>query len=244
MDDFTIEIARTPFAIRPAFGSTREYFKNYCTEKAPVFPVEITQEEREQEQTLLDLEADAEGLRRRSFTPPFLERTAIQRKIAGFLLKQDILLFHGSTIAVDGRCYLFTAKCGVGKSTHTRLWREHFGAQAVMVNDDRAFLQLTEEGVLAYGSPWSGKHGLDTNLCTPLAGICILERGTENHIAPASGEECLPRLLEQVFVPTGECSQTLECLTSRLAQTVPLWRMSCTKSPEAAMMAYEAMSLV
>lgn len=242
MDTFSIEIAQTSFAIHPNFSSTREYFKNYCTDKAPSLSVEISPEERVQEQTLLDMEADAEGLRRRTFTPPFLERSALQRKIAASLLSQGILLLHGSTVAVDGRCYLFTANCGVGKSTHTRLWRQHFGNRAVMVNDDRAFLRLTNHGVLAYGSPWSGKHGLDTNLCVPLAGICILERGLENRIQPIARETVLPFLLEQVFVPTVDYAQVLSELTAHLAQDVPLWRMACTKSPDAAVIAYEAMS--
>ncbi|MDD7517902.1 hypothetical protein [Ruminococcus flavefaciens] len=39
----------------------------------------------------------------------------------------DTVLFHGSVIAVDGHGFLFTAKSGTGKSTHTRLWREYFG---------------------------------------------------------------------------------------------------------------------
>lgn len=242
MDDFTIEIAQTSFAIHPAFGSTREYLKVYLTDSPPVITLEITPEEREQEQALLDLEADTEGLRRRVFTPPFLERTAIQRKVADFLRNQNVLLLHGSTIAVDGRGYLFTAKCGVGKSTHTRLWRNYFGERAVTVNDDRAFLQLTEDGVLAYGSPWSGKHGLDSNVCVPLAGICILERGAENQIHPASVEDTLAPLMEQIFIPTDGSYPQLLHMTAKLAHAVPLWRMACTKDPEAAVMAYEAMS--
>lgn len=49
------------------------------------------------------------------------------RKIAEKLVQYDVMLFHGSAVAVDGIGYLFTAKSGTGKSTHTRLWREYFG---------------------------------------------------------------------------------------------------------------------
>jgi serine kinase of HPr protein (carbohydrate metabolism regulator) len=56
----------------------------------------------------------------------------------------DTFLFHGSAIAVDGVGYLFTAKSGTGKSTHARLWRELLGARAVMVNDDKPLLRVTE----------------------------------------------------------------------------------------------------
>ena len=141
-------------------------------------------------------------------------------------------------MAVDGKAYLFTAPCGTGKSTHTRLWRELFGDRAAMVNDDKPFLQLTPNGVLAYGSPWSGKHGLDTNICVPLKEICILERGAENRICPITAEEAMPMLLRQSHCPEGaDLSRLLEMLTRQ----VPLWHMQCTKDISAAEIAYHAM---
>ena len=59
-----------------------------------------------------------------------VDGTVIQEKIAGQLLERDTLLLHGSTVAVDGQAYLFTAPCHTGKSTHTRLWRKLFGDRA------------------------------------------------------------------------------------------------------------------
>ena len=43
----------------------------------------------------------------------------------------DTILFHDS--AIDGEGYLFTAKSGTGKSTHTRLWREILANREAMV---------------------------------------------------------------------------------------------------------------
>ena len=166
-----------------------------------------------------------------------VDGTVIQEKIAGQLLERDTLLLHGSTVAVDGQAYLFTAPCGTGKSTHTRLWRELFGERAVMVNDDKAFLQLRPDGVWAYGSPWTGKHGIGTNLSAPLKGICFLQRGTENRIQKANSQKWLAELIHQCFLP----EERYLPLVSQLAQSVPLWEMTCTKDPQAAAIAYEAM---
>ena len=95
-----------------------------------------------------------------------------------------------------------------------------------------------------YGAPWSGKHGLDTNVAVPLKGICILERGSENRIMPISSDEALPMLLHQSQPPLEKCLQnTFNQLVSDLAGIVPLWRMECTKDPAAATIAHEAMSL-
>ena len=143
MATFCIKIAGCIAQVHSLFDSTRDYCKSYLTDEVPVFSVAVSREDLALEQRLLDEEADEEGLRRRVFTDPFLERTAIQRKIAENLLLHNVLLIHGSAIAVDGKGYLFTAKTGTGKSTHTRLWRQVFGSRAVMINDDKPFLQFT-----------------------------------------------------------------------------------------------------
>ena len=238
VEAFVMEVAGLATHVQPMFFSTREYCRPYLTERQPEFFVEVTGEDLIRQQTILDEEADREGLRRRKFTDPFLERTVIQEKIAEELLKRDTLLLHGSTVSVDGQAYLFTAPCGTGKSTHTRLWRELFGERAVMVNDDKAFLELCQDGVWAHGSPWTGKHGIGTNISVPLKGICFLQRGTENRIQKAQPEKWLSELIHQSFLP----EQRYAALVSQLAKKIPLWEMSCTKDPQAACIAYEAMS--
>ena len=152
------------------------------------------------------------------------------------------MLFHGSAVAVDGEGYLFTAHSGTGKSTHTRLWKQLFGDRAVMVNDDKPFLELRQEEVWLHGSPWSGKHGLDANICVPLTGLCILERGKENHIRAATIQEVLPMLQKQAYRPLdAEKESQFLALTDRLAGLAPLWKLACTKDPQAAQLAHETM---
>ena len=243
MAEFTIEIAGLRAAVSSLFDSTRDYCRNYLTEGAPEISVVVTREDLAFEQDFLLQEAREEGIRPRIFSDPFLERAAIQRKLAEALFDRGTLMLHGSTVAVDGRAYLFTAKCGTGKSTHTRLWREVFGSRAVMVNDDKPFLVVGEQEVLACGSPWSGKHGLDNNITLPLGGICILHRGPENRIRPIPPEEALPMLRHQGYVPLAreKYADYLE-LTEKLAKTVPLWQMECNKNAEAAEVAHGAMS--
>ena len=235
-----MEVAGLAAHVQPIFVTTREYCRSYLTDRQPEFFVEVTGEDLIHQQSALDREADEEGLRRRKFTDPFLERTVIQEKIAAKLLERDTLLLHGSTVAVDGQAYLFTAPCGTGKSTHTRLWREQFGDRAVMVNDDKAFLQLRPEGVWAYGSPWTGKHGIGTNISVPLKGICFLQRGSENRIQKAQPQEWLPELIHQCFLP----EERYAPLVSQLAQRIPLWEMTCTKDTQSAAVAFNAMSSV
>ena len=245
MAEFKIKIAGTAFAVISLFDSTKDYCRQYLTEEPADYSLEVFPEDLVAEQAYLDEEAREEGMKRRKFTDPFLERTVIQRKVAACLLEKDVLLFHGSGIAVDGKGYLFTAACGTGKSTHTRFWRETFGDRTVMVNDDKPFLEITENGASMYGAPWSGKHGLDTNVCVPLQGLCILTRGAENRIFPMTPEEALPMLEHQscggedpALVPV------IRNLAQQLSRKVPLWQMQCTKNPAAALVSFEAMSRI
>lgn len=243
MAQFLMEIAGLTGQVESLFESTRDYCRKYLSEGEPDFTVPVSREDLAFEQEALRQEALEEGIKVRVFTDPFLERTAIQRKFAEYLFDRDVLMTHGSTVAVDGNAFLFTAKCGTGKSTHTRLWRQVFGDRAVMVNDDKPFLKLTETGVLACGSPWSGKHGLDTNITVPLQGICILERGKENQIHRISSEEALPMLLHQSYCPLApEKRIRFEEQVRLLAETVPLWHMYCNMDPSAAEVSHQAMS--
>lgn len=242
MEAFTMEIAGLVVCVQPLFQSTKEYCRPYLTDKEPEFFVNVTPEDLAFEQRMLEQEAIEEGLKIRKFTDPFLERTAIQRKVADHLLERNTLMLHGSTVAVDGKAYLFTAPCGTGKSTHTRLWRELFGQRAVMVNDDKPFLRLTSHGVLAYGSPWSGKHGLATNICVPLQGICLLHRGAENRIHRIEAKDIVAELFHQAHMPVDAVlAEKTRALVERLTQIVPLWEMDCNKEIDAAQVAYDAM---
>ena len=235
-----MKVAGAAAEVHSLFDSTRDYCKDYLTEDAPEFTITITPENLAFEQADLLAEAKAEGMKPRKFTDPFLERAAIQRAFAEFLLNRNILLFHGSTVALDGFAYLFTAKCGTGKSTHTRLWREVF-PNAQMVNDDKPFLELTEDGIIAHGSPWSGKHGLSENISVPLKGICILHRGPENKIVPTTAQDSMEMLLAQGCCPSESQEKFLK-LIHQLGQTVPLWSMECTKDRSAAQVSHTAMS--
>ena len=242
MEAFTMEIAGAVVCVQPLFQSTREYCRPYLTDKEPEYFVTVTQEDLASEQMLLDREAVEEGLKFRKFKEPFLERSTIQRKVADYLVERNTLMLHGSTVAVDGGAYLFTAPCGTGKSTHTRLWREVFGDRAVMVNDDKPFLEITFDQVLAYGSPWSGKHGLATNVCVPLKGICLLHRGTENLIHRVEAKSLIDILYHQAHTPDNELTaKKVVSLVNTLAQMVPVWEMYCNKELDAAKVAYSAM---
>ena len=187
-------------------------------------------------------EKELEGQTNYTPTDAYLETLAVYRKIAEKMPDYDTILMHGSCISVDGSAYLFTAKSGTGKSTHTKLWRELLGSRAVMVNDDKPLIRITRDGVIVYGTPWNGKHRLGENIAVPLKAICILKRAEENTIYPISAIEAYPMLLQQVYRPLDAAAmqKTLK-LIDGMTQHVSFWELGCNMSLEAAQTAYQAM---
>ena len=242
MTDFTMRIAGRVAAVSAIYESTRSYCADYLCEDAADFEICITPSDIAFEREKSEQEDIREGKPRRSFADAYLETIAVQRRLAEHLFQADTLLFHGSVVEVDGEAFLFTAKSGTGKSTHTMLWRTAFGDRARMINDDKPFLQVREADVIACGSPWMGKHGLGGNVCAPLRAICILTRGTKNSIRPISPSEAVPMLLQQSNRPMDKrLMPRYLALLDALSARVAFYQMACTMEPEAAIMAYEAM---
>ncbi|MBE6960615.1 MAG: hypothetical protein E7448_07860 [Ruminococcaceae bacterium] len=243
MIDYKVKLAGVVAEVHGMFATTKEFCRAYLTEETPRFSIIISPEDIDFEREKSIREAQLENLPVPNFDDAYLEMTAVQRKITECLFEHDVLLFHGSVVAVDGQAYLFTAKSGTGKSTHTRFWRETFGDRAVMVNDDKPFLRLTGDGVVACGSPWNGKHHLGNNLCVPLKAICVLERGEENQIQPISGKNAAMILFQQSNRPMDPRKLPIYMdLVDRLSKQTSLYRMYCNLDPEAAQIAFDAMS--
>jgi hypothetical protein len=154
----------------------------------------------------------------------------------------DTFMFHASAVAVDGVAYLFSAKSGTGKSTHTRLWRELLGNKAVMVNDDRPLLRVSDDVITFYGTPCNGKHKIGNNISVPLKAICLLSRAEENTIRKITKSEALQELFKQSYHPEDNTARAKTMtLIDKMTDSVALWQFSCNMDISAAELAYNTM---
>ena len=238
---FCISVADLVFEVTCIYSTTRKLCLDYLTDVPPLESIAITSADIEQErQRLLRKKNPGEMLE--ASTPEALERLHLCRRIAELLPKYDRVLFHGSSLAIDGRGVLFTAKSGTGKSTHTRNWRHVFGDRVKMVNDDKPFLHITQEGVTVYGTPWRGKHALGENVSAPLKAIYFVNRGEENRVETVSGRELYPLLLQQTYTPDDPQAmvKTL-ALVDRLSRNTRLLKLYCNMDPESALVACQGL---
>lgn len=159
------------------------------------------------------------------------------------LLKFGGMLLHASAVEVENTAYLFSADSGVGKSTHVKFWQEWMGKdRAVILNDDKPAVRIEGGECVAWGTPFSGKSPEHLNRRARIGGICMLERGEENRIWRIDPREALPLLMRQTVWPKQkEEADRLLDLLEQLLDKVPVYRMACTCSMDAAKTAFADM---
>lgn len=159
------------------------------------------------------------------------------------LLAHNGLHLHSSAVEVDGKAYLFSGPCGMGKSTHAALWQVMLGDRVCRFNDDKPALRYLDGRWYAYGTPWCGKDGINENRKVPVAGICFLQQGSENRIRRLEPLEAIPKLLSQTihrFKNPAKLDLMLSHL-DRLVREIPIYELVNRPEEEAARLSYDTM---
>lgn len=176
-------------------------------------------------------------------TAQFFEKIYVYRQIAEKLPYYNRFAFHGATVEVDGKGYIFAAPSGTGKSTHVSLLKKYFGDRVTVINGDKPIIKVGEDCIEVCSCPWCGKEGWQTNKQTPLGGIVLLERAEENSIKKIEPSEYLEKLVLQTFVPEdGESFLRILDLMDKVSKSVPFYLLECNISDEAAKTSFEMMT--
>lgn len=165
------------------------------------------------------------------------------RQFSLSLLRFNGMYLHASAVELDGRAYLFSGPCGMGKSTHARLWQQTFGAAAQVFNDDKPALRRIDGRWYAYGTPWCGKDGINQNKKVPLAGICFLKQADRNAIRRLDNKEAAKNIISQTlrrFVKIENLDLMLSHV-DKLVREIPVYELENRPEAEAARLSYETM---
>lgn len=170
----------------------------------------------------------------------------IEYMVTGAMFNRQLLeyrgcMLHSSAVVVNGYAYLFSANSGTGKSTHTQLWKEHFGDEAFIINDDKPVLRCENGQWYVYGTPWSGKTDKNVNAKAKLGAIVFLERSKENWIETIEVKEAIPKFFGQTIRKLNQIEnmdKVLEIMGDALIEN-PIYKMGCNISDDAVVTAYE-----
>jgi hypothetical protein len=150
------------------------------------------------------------------------------------------VMLHSSCVEYEGKAYLFSARSGTGKSTHTHLWLKYLDGCRI-INDDKPAIRIIDGIPYAFRTPWSGKTDENVNEGVPVGGICFSGRG-ENKIKRIPGIAALKPFMDQTVRPADKelMNKMLETLNWILTN-VPIYKMTCDISEQAVMTAVNGM---
>lgn len=228
---FTYKIADVVFNADIRYKNTYDTMKDYLapTETAE-FEIVITDEDLAQEKALTP------------YTLPdyAYESTAVYRKYIYIMLERyDAFFFHCSSIAVDNKAVMFTAKSGTGKSTHRNLWIKNFGDKVTVINDDKPIVRKIDGKFYVYGTPWQGKENLGSNVRVPAYALCFLSRSETNSIGPMDSLSVVAKMMNQIVRPKDPklMTKALDLLDGFLQQ-VTCYDLRVNMEDDAATVAY------
>ncbi len=195
--------------------------------------VRVTEEEIRAEQEIAEIQVSA----------AYAEGVCIYRTICKQLpIQFQSFLMHCAVIEYEGQGYAFAAKSGTGKSTHIALWQKRFGEKVHIVNGDKPIMRFVGDRLYAYGTPWCGKEGFNTNTSVPLKALCFLERASTNTIRKIGADEAVMRIFHQILSPDDIATvDALFPLLDKTLRLIPCYVLGCNISEEAAEVAYSGM---
>ena len=175
----------------------------------------------------------------------YLFRFALWVGLGLMVAPYNTVALHSSCIVYQNKAVLFLGESGTGKSTHTRLWREHIGG-AFLLNDDSPFVRVEKGKVWVYGSPWSGKTPCYKQERYELKGCVRLSQAPCNEIKKLSvlhaygaiHPSCPPE-----FAYDASLYDHIGNFIGQLIATVPLYHLACLPNAEAAQLSCQTLFL-
>lgn len=152
------------------------------------------------------------------------------------------LEMHASVIRNGGRAFLFLAKSGTGKSTHSQLWLKNVPGSELL-NDDNPVVRVHEDGsIKVYGSPWSGKTPCYKNIVADAGAFVQIRRCAENKITRLSVFESYVLLYSSSSGLKSDSAMVdgLHATMEKIALGCPCYVLDCRPDDEAALVCSQA----
>jgi len=239
--EFWMGLGGFVFQVYPLYHNTKYICREYHVQPIPgTIPdavISITDEDIEKEKKLSPDDWVRDEASSADVVGAYCEQNAVFRKIGDFISYHKASVFHGVLLELNGEGYLFTAKSGVGKSTHALNWLKAFPGAAI-VNGDKPILRIEGDRVMGYGTPWCGKEHFQINKKVPVKAVILISRGEQNRIERRSSVQMLPVWLMQTHRPDDDMAMERMADTAiEMMDRVKLFSLRCNMEPESALIA-------
>ncbi len=230
MINFKIKIADIVVEVNAFNESTKKYCSDFLCDEDSNCVITMTREDLENEKHI-----NEDGKVYASE-----EISALYRKIADLFIERNIVVFHGSSFKVDNYAFIVTARSGVGKSTHVGLLKKLLGDKLTYINDDKPLLEVNDNALMLYSSPWNGKERRGNDIKAPLKAVIFLNRGNNTYQQLTNNQETYFRLLSQIYLPRDKTKREKALkLIDVLLKRVNFYEINVNKEIESASLTYE-----
>jgi hypothetical protein len=153
-------------------------------------------------------------------------------------------VLHGAAVAYKNQGIIFSANSGTGKSTHAKLWKDRFGSQLTIVNDDKPALRIYNGVPFIFGTPWSGKTNLNANVQVPLKAVVFIRRKETNWMERLNIRDSIFNLMSQISRPYYDEAIGLKTMTmiEQLVNSVPAYLLHCNTDPAAVVTVFQQLT--
>ena len=230
MINLKIKIADIVIEINAFNESTKKYCEDFLSDEDSDLTITMSREDLENEKHI-----NEDGKVYASE-----EISALYRKIADLFIERNIVVFHGSSFKVNDYAFIVTARSGVGKSTHVNLLKQLLGNDLVYINDDKPLLEINNNNLMLYSSPWNGKERRGNNTKAPLKAVIFLNRGNNTYSQLNNSEEVYFKLLSQIYLPRDKDKREKALkIIDILLKSVNFYEINVNKEIASASMTYE-----
>lgn len=149
--------------------------------------------------------------------------------------KMGMVALHSASLLYKGKAWLFSGHSGMGKSTHTNLWKELY--DITLINGDLNLLAFENGQPVVHGIPWCGTSGIFSTETIPLGGIILLNQAPTDKIEELS-EDKKQLLVSQRLISPAWTVKLFERNMKIVESIVPkilVCKLHCTREPNAAM---------
>jgi len=231
------KFADVVFVIYHNYSFFCDFAKNYLTNEKAGYSIKISEE---QISTWIEMHNVDTNL----YSRGYIESLVIHSQLAEILSNHNCFIFHGSSIYIDNfdNGYIFTAKSGVGKSTHVKILKQLYD-DIHYVNDDKPFISYENDEFYIYGSPFDGKERKSNNVKVKLRGLFVLSRSKSNIVCVEKRSNVIKTIFEQTHISENILGkENITKLVVKMIKDIPIYRLCVNMDLDAGKTSYEIMS--
>jgi len=246
--EITVEVGRVPVRMRTTDARFLQMLESRyagfvtCGGRAEfTFDVELAESDSADEELRVTWDSGRWRLERGDFVAEFdpcsrsgrirqslnpYSTDTVFRILHTFLLEQEGgFLLHAASAIRNGKAFVFAGVSGAGKTTIASL----APPDASLLTDEISYIRKDGNRYAAFGTPFTGDLGkLGQNVCAPITALYLLEKGSQNYIAPVTAAEASRAFLSNVlfFADDQELVRSVFRSACEFVSQVPVCRLT------------------